>query len=351
VQRSIERVFREFAARRIGRRSLLAGSVAAASSGLAVSSGIARGAALRTSTEQQAPTYAGRQASTYAAQQASTYVAQPAPTGGHGTIDVRWIGGGVLEVSTPDSKQIALVDAWVWNNSGAYQIFGVPKPPEYSSAPAFAEYLADRAPEAILVLLTHDHGDHAGDYIELLSTLVKADLPVQTTGEGDLLRVGMLQKFKDAGLDQTKLLVNNGSAQQMGGTATFGQMQATMVRADHSNGLAYPAVGYMLDIGGVRVYCSGDTDLFGDMQLLGQRYHPQIALMCAGGGPFTVGPADAAMACQMMGVSQAVPIHYGYNPLVIGPMAGDQFRTALASAAPGVTAQVLQPGESRSIQV
>jgi hypothetical protein len=196
VHKPFERVLREITARRIGRRGLLAGSVAAASSGLAMSSGIARGAA--------------------AAEFGQT---PPAPAGPGGAINVRWIGGGVLEVSTTDSKQIALVDAWVWNNNGAYQIFGVAKPPEFSSATNFAQYLADRSPEAILVLLTHDHGDHAGDYIELLGTLVAAGLPVQTTGEGDLLRVGMLQKFKDAGLDQSKLLVNNGSAQQMGGTA------------------------------------------------------------------------------------------------------------------------------------
>ena len=278
------------------------------------------------------------------------YAAQAQPAGG-GAINVRWIGGGVLEVSTPDSKQIALVDAWVWNNNGGYQIFGVPKPAEYSSAAAFAAYLSARSPDNILVLLTHDHGDHAGDYIEMLAALVGAGLPVQTTGEGDLLRLGMLQKFKDAGLDQSKLVVNSGSGQQMGGTATFGGMHTIMVRADHSNGLAYPAVGYMLDIGGVRVYCSGDTDLFGDMQLLGQRYHPQLALICAGGGPFTMGPADAALACQMIGVTQAVPIHYAYNPLVLGTVAGDQFRTAIASVAPGVTAQVMQPGESRTIQV
>jgi L-ascorbate metabolism protein UlaG (beta-lactamase superfamily) len=326
VNNSFERLVEDVAGHRIGRRGLLAGGAAVVSSGLAATAGLPVSLPV-------------------------VHADQQAPAGQGGTINVRWVGGGVLEVATPDSKQIALVDAWVWNNNGAYQIFGVQKPPEYTSASAFTAYLSARSPEAILVLLTHDHGDHAGDYIELLSALVGAGLPVQTTGEGDLLRVGMLQKFKDAGLDQSKLLVNNGAAQQMGGTAKFGQMQAIMVRADHSNGLAYPAVGYILDIGGVRLYCSGDTDLFGDIQLIGQRYHPQVALMCAGGGAFTMGPADAAMACQMAGVSQAVPIHYAYNPLVLGPEAGDQFRSALAAAAPGVTAQVMQPGESRMIQV
>src|SRR6185436_6898590 len=44
-----------------------------------------------------------------------------------GKISVRWLGGGVVELATPDYKQIAFGDAWVWNNAG-WQRFSVPKP-------------------------------------------------------------------------------------------------------------------------------------------------------------------------------------------------------------------------------
>src|SRR5436305_1622901 len=100
VTNSFERIVRGLAASRIGRRRLLAGSMALASGGLAASAG---------------PLHAER----------LPRVGQAQPAGAGGSIVVRWIGGGVLEVASPDSKQIALVDAWVWNNNGAYQIFGV----------------------------------------------------------------------------------------------------------------------------------------------------------------------------------------------------------------------------------
>lgn len=48
-------------------------------------------------------------------------------------IRARWLGGGVTELSTTDSKQIMLVDAWIWNNAG-YDRFNLKKPPELSSA-------------------------------------------------------------------------------------------------------------------------------------------------------------------------------------------------------------------------
>jgi hypothetical protein len=37
------------------------------------------------------------------------------------------------------------------------------------------------------------------------------------------------------------------------------------------------------------------------------RYQPNLAIVCVGDGPFTMGPQDAARACEWMGVSQAVP--------------------------------------------
>jgi L-ascorbate metabolism protein UlaG (beta-lactamase superfamily) len=107
----------------------------------------------------------------------------------------------------------------------------------------------------------------------------------------------------------------------------------------------------VLEIGGVRLYASGDTDLYGDMRMIADRYHPDLALVCAGDGPFTMGPRDAALACQLTGVSQAVPIHYGHNPAVLGAEAGSQFQQALAEVAPGTTAQVMQLGETRTISV
>jgi len=105
----------------------------------------------------------------------------------------------------------------------------------------------------------------------------------------------------------------------------------------------------MLDIGGMRVYLSGDTDLYGDMKMLGERYRPNLACVCVGDGPYTMGPDDAALACKWMGVSQAIPVHYAHNPQVAGIQAGEDFARALAKVAPNVRATVMKPGDTQTI--
>ena len=267
-----------------------------------------------------------------------------------GELLVRWLGGGVVEIATPDYKQIAYCDAWVWNNSG-WDRFSLSKPPEYASREGFVQYLQSKNPEAIFVLLTHDHGDHMGDYLEMLKALSDAGLPVKTTGQSDLMRAGLVEDFKKAGLEPPKIVANNGAGMNFGGVSRHGNMTAYLVPAVHSNVHGHPAAGFMLDIGGVRVYISGDTDLFGELKVLGERYHPDMAVVCVGDGPFTMGPEDAARACQWLGVSHAMPVHYAHNGLVKGIQAGQEFQAALKKIAPKVTTNVGKPGELQRIRI
>ncbi|HKX02221.1 MAG TPA: MBL fold metallo-hydrolase [Methylomirabilota bacterium] len=262
-----------------------------------------------------------------------------------GTITARWLGGGVVELATPDYKQMAYIDAWIWNNAG-WTRFNVPKPPEYASKDGFVQYVKSKSPQAVLVLLTHDHGDHIGDYFEMLQALNAASLPVKTVGQSDLMRKGLIPEFKNAGLDPAQIVLNGGGSMNFGGIAKHGDMTVNLVPAVHSTLAGYPSAGFILEIGGVRVYASGDTDLFGDMKLIGERYRPQLGFFCVGDGPYTMGPQDAARACQMTGVSQAVPVHYAHNPQVLGIQAGEEFRRAVAAIAPSVKVHVMKPGDS-----
>ena len=159
-----------------------------------------------------------------------------------GRISVRWLGGGVAELATPDYKQIAYCDAWIWNNTG-WSRFSVEKPPEYATKAGFVQYVAGKKPEAVFVLLTHDHGDHMGDYFEMLKGLVDAGLPVMTTGQSDLMRNGLVPEFKKAGLDPAKVVVNGGAGMNFGGISKYGAMTAHLVPAVHSNLSGYPAAG------------------------------------------------------------------------------------------------------------
>ena len=262
-----------------------------------------------------------------------------------GTIMVRWLGGGVVELATPDYKQMAYIDAWVWKNAG-WTRFNVAKPPEYATKEGFVQYVKAKSPQAVLVLLTHDHGDHIGDYFEMLQALNAAGVPVKTGGQSDLLRKGLVPEFKNASLDPPQIVLNGGGSMNFGGAAKHGDMTVHLVPAVHSTLAGYPAAGFILEIGGIRVYASGDTDLFGDMKLIGERYRPQLGFFCVGNGPYTMSPQDAARACQMMGVSQAVPVHYAHNAQVLGPQAGEEFRAAVARIAPSVKVHVMKPGDS-----
>jgi L-ascorbate metabolism protein UlaG (beta-lactamase superfamily) len=271
-----------------------------------------------------------------------------AGAGKGGSIVVRWLGGGVVELATPDYKQMAYIDAWIWNNAG-WSRFNVPKPPEYASKDGFVQYVKSKSPQALLVLLTHDHGDHIGDYFEMLRALNAAGVPFKTGGQSDLMRKGLVPEFKNAGLDPAQIVLNGGGSMNFGGTARHGDMTVHLVPAVHSTLAGYPAAGFILEIGGVRVYASGDTDVFGDMKLIGERYRPQLGFFCVGDGPYTMGPEDAARACQMVGVSQAVPVHYAHNPQVLGVQAGEEFRRAVAAIAPSVKVHVIKPGESLQV--
>jgi L-ascorbate metabolism protein UlaG (beta-lactamase superfamily) len=128
-----------------------------------------------------------------------------------------------------------------------------------------------------------------------------------------------------------------------------------MVRADHSGGDLYGGaeapiylgepVGFVVELeDGFRFYFAGDTDLFGDMRLIGERYRPSLALLPIG-GHFTMDPAAAAQAAELLGVRQVAPMHYGTFPLLAGTP--DQLRDELATRGRGeVEVLATTPGSS-----
>src|SRR5439155_1195853 len=234
----------------------------------------------------------------------------------------RWCGAGIVELATPDFRDMVYVDTWFWSNRG-WSAFGIEKPPEYTSPEGLAAYVKGKNPQTVLVALTHDHNDHIGDYFETLTALAGAGLNVKTVGQADMVRAGIVQKYRDAGLDPAEIVVNGGGGANIGGTARVGGITGWVVPAVHSTFLGFPAIGFIVEIGGVRFYASGDTDVFLDLQLVGRRYHPDVALVCVGGGANTMGPDGAALAVELLGCSEAIPIHYAHNiPRGLGIEAG-----------------------------
>ena len=101
------------------------------------------------------------------------------------------------------------------------------------------------------------------------------------------------------------------------------------------------ATGYVVTFeDGLTIYYAGDTSVFGDMRLIGEMYQPAIAFLPIGDF-YTMGPAQAAKACELLGVKQVVPMHYGTFPALTGTPA------KLRELVPhGVQVLELKPGET-----
>ena len=112
----------------------------------------------------------------------------------------------------------------------------------------------------------------------------------------------------------------------LGGSVQLEDVSATMVEATHSaaaqdeNGTHYVGVatGFVLSVrNGPVLYHAGDTNVFGDMKLIAQLYHPDVAMLPIGGF-YTMGPKEAALAAQLLEPKMVLPIHFGTFPPLTG---------------------------------
>ena len=77
-------------------------------------------------------------------------------------------------------------------------------------------------------------------------------------------------------------------------------MRSTRARARKGTYLG-EAAGLVIELDdGKKVYFAGDTCVFGDMQLIGRIYEPDIAVLPIG-DHFTMGPREAAVALELLG--------------------------------------------------
>ena len=108
-----------------------------------------------------------------------------------------------------------------------------------------------------------------------------------------------------------------------GGTVEIDEIKITVVDAKHSsstNDGTYTGepCGYVFELeNGTKIYFAGDTNVFGDMQLIRRLYAPQVAVLPIG-DHYTMGPKEAALALELLGVDRCVPCHYGTFPILTG---------------------------------
>ncbi len=189
-------------------------------------------------------------------------------------------------------------------------------------------------PPIDLVLVTHDHGDHVGQAVDICQKH-KAML-------GAMVETAVA--LTEQGVPQEQVL--NGIGFNFGGTVSHKGVSVTMVPALHTSTTGLP-VGYIITMpSGVRIYHAGDTGLFGDMELWARLYPLDVALLPIG-GVFTMDARQAAHACTLLHVDNVIPMHFGTFP-ALDPNV-QQFEKALSRHAPNCKCIALEPGQSASI--
>jgi len=201
--------------------------------------------------------------------------------------ELTWLGHASFRFDSPGGKRV-YVDPWLGN----------PKCPD-----------SEKDPERVdVIALTHGHSDHVGDTVDLtkrFSPEVVAQVELKGWLGGQGANVGELP------------------GPNKGGTVEAAGLKFTLTNAFHSSSSddgAYlgEACGIVVEAeNGTKLYFAGDTCVFGDMQLIGRIYEPDVAILPIG-DHFTMGPREAAVALELLGTRRCVPCHYGTFPILVG---------------------------------
>ncbi|MBW2059050.1 MAG: metal-dependent hydrolase [Deltaproteobacteria bacterium] len=228
--------------------------------------------------------------------------------------ELTWLGHSAFRIVSSEGLKI-LVDPWLTGN------------PKAASG-------VENTGKIDLILVTHGHADHLGDTLEI----------ARNTGAQVVCMPEVSQYLTGKGL--TNLVGMN-----KGGTYRFREIEITMVHAIHSSSiveqdriiyLGDPA-GYVVTLeSGFAVYHAGDTGVFKDMEIIGDLYHPGLALLPIG-SHYVMGPREAAYACRLLRPSYVVPMHYGTFPVLTGTP--ERFVEEMADL-PSTEVIVLEPGDT-----
>jgi L-ascorbate metabolism protein UlaG (beta-lactamase superfamily) len=201
--------------------------------------------------------------------------------------------------------------------------------PFLSGNPAAAVKAEDVEVEYILV--THGHGDHIGDAIQI----------AQRTG------ATIIANFELAALCER--LGAKTHAMHVGGSHKFEFGRVKLTIAHHGSGYGEeasiytgPPVGFLVSLGERVVYHPGDTGLFYDMKLIGEMNPIDLAFLPIGDN-FTMGIDDAVKAVEFLRPKTVVPFHYDTFPAIAA--GAEEF----AQKVQGSRVVILKPGDTLEI--
>ncbi len=221
-----------------------------------------------------------------------------------------WHSHANFQIMTPESN--ILIDPWFEGNPSA--VIG-----------------SNDCGQVDLVLVTHDHDDHIGQTAKICTH----------TGAHVMAIVETAQKLADQGVPANQVV--NGIGFNIGGTVEFKDIKVTMVQAFHSSATGYP-VGYIIILkDGYCLYHAGDTGIFSSMEIFGQLFDIDLAMLPIG-GVFTMDPRQAALSCNLLNCKSVVPMHWGTFPVL--EQNTEEFKKQLKNVGAKTECIPMQPAES-----
>ena len=200
--------------------------------------------------------------------------------------------------------------------------------------PSVKEFPAALRPS--LILVSHGHNDHLGDAVEIAKA---SDCPILSTPEVCF----------HCGKAGAKV-----SPAHFGGTVRFDFAQVSIVPAWHSSSVtvgeeriyAGHPCGFVIKFYDFKFYHAGDTCLFLDMKLIGERHKPDYALLPIG-GLYTMDPEDALEAVKFLQPKGVIPMHYNTWDRVA--QNAEEFKAAVEKQTKG-KCFILKPGETLQLK-
>ncbi|MFC2092803.1 metal-dependent hydrolase [Bacteroidota bacterium] len=177
------------------------------------------------------------------------------------------------------------------------------------------------------IVLTHGHGDHYSDTIEIAK---KNDALVIATFE-------LAEHVSKSGAKVHHMNVGGGY------NFPFGRLKLTL--AHHSSSApdgtyTGEASGVLLTMNGKTIYHAGDTALFYDMKLLGEMNKIDYAFLPIGDN-FTMGVDDAVKAAEFINAATVTPVHYNtFDVIKANP---ENFKKKVESL--GIRCNIMNPGD------